>query len=597
MILALLGLGPLLVCAVVGPLEAGAELGQKAAPDWSRAARVGAGFYGTDSGAPLVVDDQGRVHLLWALRTSAGEYDIRYTRLDNQGVVEEEHDLGAGLYEPRKMQILRGSDVVADVFLLASFAQGAHSGLYHFALTSEGELAGPPSLLSSRGSDCFEYDVARDATGLVHVFYTEGAGPQRDLHYVALDPEAGDLVVPRLLARGVTSPVCAVGPGNALHVFWKEPGSSEDLVELHHAVVEGPMPNALSGPRLLDLPAGRIFSHTGPVVAFDADYAYLVWTVEYRRELASGAVAEGWYGSLALESPSEVLARPFTLPVEEQPTYVTHASPYAYEYLVPIQGETEFGTERISYPSALLGDREAMVTAGMTMLRGVGLEHQIVNLVFSGGELLGYQVAGNTTHWSRLSHLVADRNGQLHLSWVDGLEPGPSDVFYASTSPAVQERVDHLTGDDLLFAGLNTAFSAVAGLPALPLAIAWLVPPLVWAFLASRFLLGGQGLTGPRGYVVLVVGAVLYEAAKLYFSPGMLGYVPFSVSVPFLPVAWYDPLRALVPVAILGAGGLGVALALLRTEVRNLLAATLILCLIDAFLTLIIYGPGLAVLG
>jgi hypothetical protein len=245
----------------------------------------------------------------------------------------------------------------------------------------------------------------------------------------------------------------------------------------------------------------------------------------------------------------------------------------------------------------LLGDLEAMVTAGMTMLRGVAQEHQIVNLVFADGELLGYQVAGNTTHWSRLSHLVADQNALLHLSWVDGLEPGPSDVFYASTSPAVRERVDRLTGDDLLFAALNTAFSAVAGLPALPLAIAWLVPALIWAFLASRFLLRGQGLADTRGYLALAVGVVLYEAAKLYFTPGLLSYVPFSVSVPFLPVAWYAPLRALVPAAILAMGGVGVVVAFFRAEVRDLLAATLIFCLIDAFLTLMIYGPGLAVLG
>jgi len=57
-ILALLGLGPLLVCALIGPPEAGSELGQKAAPDWSRGTPVGGEFYGSDSGAPIVVDDE-----------------------------------------------------------------------------------------------------------------------------------------------------------------------------------------------------------------------------------------------------------------------------------------------------------------------------------------------------------------------------------------------------------------------------------------------------------------------------------------------------------------------------------------------------------
>jgi hypothetical protein len=596
-VIALLGFGPLLLCALIGPVEAGGETGQKAAPDWSRAVRVGSGFYGTDSGAPFVVDEQGRVHLVWAVRFSAEEYDIRYTRLDSSGLVEEEHDLGVSLYQPRHIRVTPEKGALAQVFLLASFAQGAHSGLYHFVLSSDGEVIERPTLLSSRGSDCFEYDVAQDASGLIHVFWTEGAGTERDLHYVALFPDATGIAVPRLVARGVTSPLCAIGPGDTLHLFWEQPGSTEDTAELHHAVVEVPVPDSVSGPKLLDLPAGSRFFRIGPVVAFDSDYAYLVWTVEYRRDMGAPAISQGWYGSLALASASTVQARSFTLPVEEKPVYVEHQSPYGYEHLVPSQGEAEYGSERITYPSALKGDLEAMVTCGMSMLRGMSLEHQIVNLIFADGELLGYQVAGNTMHWSRISHLVADQNGVLHLSWVEGLEPGPSDVYYASTSLSVRERLDRVTGEDLQYAVLNTAFSAVAGLPAIPMAIAWIVPPVIWALLAGRFFVGGRGVVSYRGCIALALSVVIFGAAMLYFSPALLSYVPFSVSVPFLPIGLYAPIRLLVPATIFLLAAMGTAIAAVRAEVRSLLATTLIFCMIDSVLTLVIYGPGLAVAG
>jgi len=595
-ILALLSLGPLLVCALIGPVQVGTSLGQKAAPDWSRALPVGGEFYGADSGAPLVVDDQGRVHLVWALRFEARNYDLRYLRLDPQGLVEDQHDLNLPLYQPRRVQLVSGSDGLIHAFLLASAAEGAPSSLFHLTLTDAGQLSTAPSMLSSETDQCFEYDIAADSSGPIHVFWTEGAGAQRDLYYLDLGPEGQAKLPPRMVGRGVSRPVAATGPDEVLHVFWEEPGVNDDTAELHHAAVEGTVPATLSGPKLLDLPTGSLFFRTGPVVAFDADYAYLVWTVEYRRDMSARAISAGWYSSFPLASPSSASARSFYLPMDENPSYEAHDSPFKYEYLVPSTGEAEFGSERVTSPFALGGHDEAVVTCGMTMMRGVSLEHQIVNLIFGDGGLLGYQVAGNTTHWSRLSSLVVDAEGNLHLSWVDGLEPGPSAVYYATTAQTVRERVDGLTRDDLLSAGLNTVFSTVAAATAIPLAVSWVLPAIIWAFVAGRFT-GGQGSRGARWYAALVFAVVIYQASKLYFSPGLMEYVPLSASVPFLPVALFAVLRVLAPVGIVGLATLGATLALARTGTSNLLAITLVFVLTDAFLTLMAYGPGLALLA
>jgi hypothetical protein len=586
----------LVVCALVGPIEVGTSLGQKAAPDWSRALPVGTEFYGADSGAPLAVDDQGRVHLIWALHPETRKYDLRYLRLNQQGLVEEQRDLNLPLYEPRRVRLQPGSDGLMHVFLLASAEEGARSGLFHLTITDGGQLGTGPSMLSSEAGQCFEYAVAADPSGPIHVFFTDGTGAQRDLYYLELGPEGQADLPPRIVARGVSGPVTAMGPDEVLHVLWEEPGDNDDTAELHHAAVEGAVPSALTGPKLLDLPTGNRFSRAGPVVAFDADYAYLVWTVEDRRGMSTRAISEGWYGSFPLASPSSASARPFYLPIDEHPSYEAHDSPFEYEYLVPSTGEAELGSDRVTSPFALVSDDEAMVTCGMTMMRGVSVEHQIVNLIFHDGGLLGYQVAGNTTHWSRLSSLVADAEGNLHLSWVDGLEPGPSAVYYATTALSVRERVDGLTRDDLILAALNTVFSTVAGAAAIPLAVAWVLPPIIWAFIAGRFT-GRQGRRGARWYAALVFAVVIYQASKLYFSPGLMDYVPLSASVPFLPTAMHALLRVVAPVIMLGLATLGATIALVRTETSNLLAITVVFVLTDAFLTLMVYGPGLALLA
>lgn len=129
----------------------------------------------------------------------------------------------------------------------------------------------------------------------------------------------------------------------------------------------------------------------------------------------------------------------------------------------------------------------------------------------------------------------------------------------------------------------------------IPFVVLWVVPPLIWTLIAGRFL-GEESARSAKGYLALAIAVVIYQASKLYFTPTLLGYVPFSVSVPFLPADLYMPLQVLVPVGIAGLAALGVAYTLLARGSRSLFTACLVFVLIDAFLTMAIYGPALVVL-
>ncbi len=594
-VLACLGFGPLFACALIGPPDLVGDLGLKAAPDWSRGLHVGSEFYGLDSGAPLVVDDRGRVHLLWTLRHSANDYDLRYLRLDERGVVEEEHDLGIELYEPRRVRLLLDGEQFLQVFLVGLEERGEPPSLFHLRLTSDGWPDRDLTLVSSGSSPCHEYDVTFNSAGVMHLFWTEGVGRERDMFHLALSSGLPTAEAPRLIASGVSAPVARTDGRDGIHLLWERPGADDESVELHYAPFSDSSVGTMTGIKLLDLPAGPRFDRDGPVLALDSRYGYVVWTQEYRASrLASGA-KEGWYGSFVLDSPSAVDARPFSLPMDEKPTYVEYDSPHGYGNLVPLAGDAELASERIADPSALMSTEEAIVTCSAIVMHGTSRESQIVNVVFAGGQPSGYQLACNTSHWSRLPNIAADTSGQLHLSWVDGLQPGPSEVYYASTSAVVRDRIDGLTVDDLLFAALNITFSAMTGVPMIPFVVLWVIPPLIWTFIASR-LLGEESARRASGYLALAIAVVIYQASKLYFTPTLLGYVPFSVSVPFLPADLYLPLQVLVPVGIAGLAALGVAYTLLARGSRSLFTACLVFVLIDAFLTMAIYGPALVVL-
>ncbi len=593
-ILALLGLGPLFACALMGPVEVGSALGLKSAPDWSRGLPVGQEFYGTDSGAPLVADDAKRVHLVWTIRLSAEDYDLRYLRLDDQGLLEEEHDLNIGLYEPREVRLLSEPDGSMHVFLLGLVARGAPSSLLHLRLTDDGRLESGPILVSSGQVPCNEYDVTPDSSGAIHLFWTEGLGQERDLYYVTLPSDEGESRAPRVLARGVSGPVARTDSRNRIHLLWEEPTEDEETAALYHTAFKDQPAEISSGVKLLDLPTGVRVDRHGPVLALDDAYGYVVWTQEVRVSRMAASEMEGWYGTFELETGAVGRVTSFSLPMAEKPTYVEYDDAlYKYEYLIPLRGYAEQGSERVAEPSVLASTSEGLVSSSVIIRRGVSRESQIASLVFADGALVGYQLACNTSHWSRLPNLTSDGDGTLHLSWVEGLEPGPSEVYYATTSPLVRARVDHITSDDIVSAALNTAFSAVAGVPTIPFVVLWLLPALVWTFIASRFV-GEGGARSSRGVLAVAIAIVVYEASKLYFNPGLLNYVPFAVSVPFLPEDLYVPLQALVPLGIVAAALLGAAYALFRAETRSLYVPFLVFILIDAFLTMIIYGPGMA---
>ena len=101
---------------------------------------------------------------------------------------------------------------------------------------------------------------------------------------------------------------------------------------------------------------------------------------------------------------------------------------------------------------------------------------------------------------------------------------------------------------------------------------------------------------GAKGYAALIFAVLIYEASKLYFGFALLNHVPFSASIPFLPEGSHASLQVLIPLAITGVAAMGAGYALHRAETRSLLAVSSVFMLIDAFLTLIVYGPGLAML-
>ncbi len=573
------------LCALLSPEQLAGDRGLKPSRDWSRAVRIGE-LYGID-GPSMAADDRNHVHLIWTVRPGQKQYDLRYVRLDDQGLVEEDHRLNAGLFYPQRARLLLDANGSMHVFVLARSEPGAPSGLFHLSLSAEGGLDAEPTLLSSPGRPAYLYDVLASPLGRIHIFWTEEGDAGSDLCYSALRPDEE----PKLILHEASHPGVATDSNGNIHLVWSQADRGGEKIEVYYAALGSSVPERISGIRLLDLDREEFADISWPVLALDWEHAYVIWILEPVQQFGQAA-REGWYTSIRLDESRPGSVERFTFPVGEFPEYVAHEGPYTYDYIVPLLPSPESGTHVIDAPFPLRAQAdEVPVAFGALIRRGAGMEAQIVIGIFAEARVMGYQLAGKTTHWSRVPSLANDSSGNLHLSWAEGLEPGPSDVYYASTSPLVKQRVDRLTSQDLVLGLLNSLFGAAAGFAMIPFVIFWLIPPLVWVAISGRFI-GAEGVQARKGWLALGIGLVIYLLTKGFLTPSLFTYVPFSASMPFLPASLEIPLRVAVPLVISGCGVGALMYVLRRVKTASLLLSALVFVLVDALLTVAIYAPG-----
>ena len=594
--LLILGLLCILLVPFLSEIDLSTDLSQKPSPDWSRGLRIGQ-TSDEVGGATLAADQQNHIHMIWRVPSGVRERDLHYVHLDEQGRKVAERNLETGLHWPGLSRILVDGKGRVHVFTLARQEVGAPQTLYHLLLTSEGRLSTPPTMLSSSSEYVlYPYDLVADPEGRIHIFWSQRGVEGSNLYYSTLvtDSERLSMASPRLLVPGGSHPASGIGRDGKIHLIWLEQGEEAGKGGVYYVALSDPIPESVSGLRILEWTESEQDDLWGPVLGLDQEYAYIIWTGGHSYGKISSGSSIGWYVSVPLSDPQPAPAQRISLPVEDEPSYLPHRAPYGYRYVAPLPQEGSPTSGFLSMPYALTEQgEENPVVFSLKVEHGRAGKIQIALVVFADGQISGYQLVGKTGHLSRRPRLIADSGGNLHLTWVEFTGSIPTDVYYASTSPSVKAQLDRLTSEDLRLGLFNAAFGMSSAWLFTPLAIPWLIPPLICMAIASR-LVGEGGVQERRGKIALALTLILYMSTKVLLAPSLLTYVPFSDWMPFIPPLLSTLLRIGVPSSITALSIIILIYLIRYREIRSLLGASFAFIIPDLLLTLSIYGLALA---
>ncbi|MDH7486200.1 MAG: hypothetical protein QHJ81_07960 [Anaerolineae bacterium] len=564
----------------------------KVSPDWSRGLRLGVASL--PQPAALAVNEAGtEVHLAWSAQAEE-RTALRYVRLDEQGRVARDEMLATSLFLPREPQLVLDGSGVLHLFCLARLRSSEPEGLFHLPIGQEGQPLAEPVRLSGADETVTSMAALADRAGQVEVFWAVEGGPAPGIyhHRLGQEPVSTALVVPQ-----GEYPAAAVDAEGGMHLAWLQ-GRQGGQKEIRYAFFPGGDVGPAQGAVVASLHVGTGTLLQRPALGLDSSHVYIFWSAEYRGGLQAGSAETSW-ASFPLGRPDRSRTNQVLLPGEypglpfgrlPSPTWQARLTqrllPDLWE--LPPEGVTRY-SGFVYMPALAFGQWPELPVALSMMIRYRAHDYvQPVMALFQGGQLLGYQVAGRTRHFSLYPRLAGDQAGNLHLVWVDQAGWGNYEIIYATTAAAARAHLDRLDATDVLVGVVDTVWGMLSGLSLIPLLIPAVFVPLVCIVL--YYIFGREDSLqekGPR--VVLLIALILYLGGKL------LVLSPVFATVPLLDytTGWLTPVMQWgSPVFVLALAVLALILYIRRAGRPSLFVGFLIFVLVDALLTLVLYGPG-----
>jgi hypothetical protein len=582
-LLALVGL-----VALLGACQPLGERSERASDDWSRGVRVGRAS-ANDAVALLPESNGARTCLAWATRREFDGAELLHLAiLDETGRVVTERDLDIETNRPGRLQLARTGE---GLHLFWIDRLGATRQLHHVRLDAQGWLVSEPAVISPEGMIVDSYAVNARPDGALDILLGAVEGEMTGLYYVALAPD-GALGAP-IAPLGIPGfdPSLYRDVEGVLHLVWVQAPDYGERQVFYGAL--NPSTQALERvTRLGAYPVGVGLVGHPPALGLASGEVYAFWSIERRGGGMTPPMADTFYVQFPVGRPD--LAGPprsVAIPSWNRPAYTPAQSGYRLAKTV-VSGRSHLPSEFVYFPSSAQSRGEDLAVA--FSLQIVGRTQRTIQVAVSywrDGEMIGYQIVGQTATTSLKPVLAVDQGNDLHLAWIDTAGFGAYAVYYASTASTVQARLNRVTPRDILMRLLNVLWGVVQALGFVPVVLAWGFLPLLVIVIYILFQ-PEASMTRLGSRLALGFSGLLYVAFKYSLRPGWLMDLPLP---PGLSPNTADLLILVTPLLISTLAGTLVWWYGRKRPSASIFTIFGLFVLADALVTLMIYVP--AVLG
>ncbi|MBN1937617.1 MAG: hypothetical protein JW934_23370 [Anaerolineae bacterium] len=564
-----------LLVLILSGCQAEMERSAKPSVDWSRGLLLGRS--NIKQPVALAVDGDEHVHLAWC-------YDaLFYVHLDGQGRVLWNDQLSIDLPQPRKPQLLvDGKNVVHLAWLSRDQDRQI---LFHTRIDGQGQFA-LPEQLSADDENVSNFQMYLAPSGEIEfVLASTSTAEQPHIWYLPLTDPAQRM----LLVDGGIDPSVRVDAHGTIHLAWLQP-TAQTSRDVYYSILHLP-DLTLSPQRLTRFEFGESAVYDGPTVGFDAEYVYVLWSVQNLGGGLTPTAAFSYYVAFEKEQAATVNARTLGVPPRADPNYEAYVGVFGYTKLDLLsQTEILYSSDFVNTPATVSGQQDELPVAVSLMTHSQSDSRiQIALGVFREGRQVGFQLANETRNASLMPSLIADADSNLHLAWLDTAGFSEFDIYYASNAPRVRRWLNRTTGQDVAFAIASLAWGVFSALSLLPIVLIWFLGGLVITVGHFTFT-GYETMQSVGGKVGLGLGVVAYAVLKLIFLPGLHASTPF---LRFVPQSLESIVGIAVPILILALGLFVAWLRLKRDPTLTTFRGYLTFALTDTLLTLVLYAPGM----
>jgi hypothetical protein len=403
---------------------------------------------------------------------------------------------------------------------------------------------------------------------------------------------SGRATGPVAIAPAGVRPSIVFDEAGNLHATWIDVPESQGLAPIHYASYSG---GDLGGgqTRVVAEPSlSPSDGLQGPLLGLTQERAMVFYVITVRTGLEAGKI-KPYYFSFPLDDLS-VATVPTTLQVPGSadlsytvdPTGGLQAGPRAS---LDSPGPPGEHVSQLAIPNQPVPEMAAALRA-RTEFRMNQEQTQIGLLYLNGAKPTAYQQLTFTMAGSSQPSLVADPADHLDLGWLEPAEGEGYTVFLASTRPSLVDAFRGVTGRDVRQMASESVFGMLSGIVLVPLALVWMIAPLLVVVISSIWRSGDDRLSRPSTWIPLLLAIAAYWVAKRAFLPEVFSYVPFSAWVPIIGPTVGTILRLGLP--ILGSA-LGFWVAYAYTYGRDRTSPTffvLIFSAVDAVVSMALYG-------